>query len=144
MKEQGREGDPLLEGSVHSGIAADMLDAMMLDPPSVSESRSRLMIVTIITLVTNNHHVVVAVAAAAVRRTPSSRSSTSPWTPSWSSTTSTTSRPPTAPAPGRQNTYPHPRIPAARLLFEILCFFPCVSSTWENPEVGGGNSILGS
>ena len=31
-------------------------------------------------------------------------------------------------------TYPHPRIPAARLLFVILCF-SVFSSTWGNPEV---------
>ena len=40
-------------------------------------------------------------------------------------------------------TYPHPRIPAARLFFVILgC--SVFSSTWENPEVGGGDNFWGS
>ena len=39
--------------------------------------------------------------------------------------------------------YPHPRIPAARLFFVILCF-SMFSSTWGNPEVGGGDNFLGS
>ena len=36
-------------------------------------------------------------------------------------------------------TYPHPPIPAARLLLVILCF-SAFSSTRGNPEVGGGDS----
>ena len=41
------------------------------------------------------------------------------------------------------NTYPHPRIPATRLFFVIPCFSP-FSSTWGNPEVGGGDNFLDS
>ena len=40
-------------------------------------------------------------------------------------------------------TYPHPRIPAARLFSVFLCF-PTFSSTWGNPEVGGGDNFWGS
>ena len=40
-------------------------------------------------------------------------------------------------------TYPHPRIPAARLFSVLLCF-PMLSSTWGNPEVGGGDTFWGS
>ena len=40
-------------------------------------------------------------------------------------------------------TYPHSRIPAARLFFVILCF-SVFSSTWGNPEVRGGDHFLGS
>ena len=40
-------------------------------------------------------------------------------------------------------TYPHPRIPAARLFSVVLCF-PMFSSTWGNPEVGGGDNFWGS
>ena len=40
-------------------------------------------------------------------------------------------------------TYPHPRIPAARLFSVFLCV-PMFSSTWGNPEVGGGDNLLGS
>ena len=39
-------------------------------------------------------------------------------------------------------TYPHPQIPAARLFFVILCF-SIFSSTWGNPEVGGGDNLFG-
>ena len=40
-------------------------------------------------------------------------------------------------------TYPHPRIPAARLFSVSLCL-PMFSSTWGNPEVGGGDNCWGS
>ena len=40
-------------------------------------------------------------------------------------------------------TYPHPRIPAARLFYVFQCF-PMLSSTWGNPEVGGGDNFWGS
>ena len=40
-------------------------------------------------------------------------------------------------------TYPHLRIPAARLLFVILRV-SVFSSTWGNPEVGGGDNCWGS
>ena len=40
-------------------------------------------------------------------------------------------------------TYPHPRIPAARLLFVALRV-SVFSSTRGNPEVGGGDNSLGS
>ena len=40
-------------------------------------------------------------------------------------------------------TYPHPRIPAARLFF-ILAWFSVFYSTWGNPEAGGGDNFLGS
>ena len=50
----------------------------------------------------------------------------------------------------RPKTYPHPRIPAARLIFVFLflffvyvCFL-CFSSTWGDPEVGDGDDFLGS
>ena len=47
-------------------------------------------------------------------------------------------------ATGQQpKTYPHPRIPAARLFVVILCF-SVFSPTWENPEVGGGDNFGGS
>ena len=35
-------------------------------------------------------------------------------------------------------TYPPPRIPAARPIFVIQC----LSSTWGNPEVGGGDNFF--
>ena len=44
----------------------------------------------------------------------------------------------------RPKTYPHPRIPAARLFFVILLCVSVFSSTWGNPEVGGGDNFLGS
>ena len=44
---------------------------------------------------------------------------------------------------GGSKTYPHPRIPAARLFPVFLCF-PMFSSTWGNPEVGGGANFWGS
>ena len=34
-------------------------------------------------------------------------------------------------------------LPAARLFFVILCY-PVFSSTWGNPEVGGGDKLFGS
>ena len=40
-------------------------------------------------------------------------------------------------------TYPHPRIPVARLFFVIPCFSE-FSSTRGDPEVGGGDNLLGS
>ena len=40
-------------------------------------------------------------------------------------------------------TYPHPRIPAARLFFVILCL-SAFSATSRNPEVRGGDNFLGS
>ena len=40
-------------------------------------------------------------------------------------------------------TYPHPRIPAARLFFVFLCF-AVFYFTWGNPEVGGGDNFLDS
>ena len=45
--------------------------------------------------------------------------------------------------PQQPKTYPHPRIPVARLFSVFLCF-PMFSSTWGNPEVGGGDNFWGS
>lgn len=41
----------------------------------------------------------------------------------------------------QQKAYPHPHIPAARLI--VLCF-SVFSSTWEDPKVGGGDKLFGS
>ena len=40
-------------------------------------------------------------------------------------------------------TYPHSRIPVARLFFLIM-LFSVLCSTWGNPEVGGGDNLFGS
>ena len=46
-------------------------------------------------------------------------------------------------SPQQPKTYPHPRLPAARL-FVVILRFSVFSPTWGNPEVGGGDNFLGS